>query len=414
MTSSSAWGRCPDVDAKLLQGRGTSLLADLMSTAPTTTSGSQRNLRPHLKNIKPAVLTVGGWFDAENLFGVLEAHRCFEADKANHVLVMGPWIHGGWNGGTALLGAVRFALRRPPSTTARRSSFPFFNFHLKGRGEWKRPKALVFETGTNRWREYPTPGRRRGRSRFPLPPRGRPRPEPPAEAEGVRRVPQRPGETVPYTDKIGTVMPVQSCLADQRFAARRPDVARLRGPRPLRRPLTLAGPMKATLHVSTTGTDADWVVKLIDVYPDDYPDPRPPTRRAVRTGRLSATRPRRDATGAASAKPRKPGAVQAGPADAGLVRAARRLPHLPPGPQDHGAGPEQLVPARRSQPADVRRHRPGTSVRLSEGNPPRLLFARRAVVSHRSGTALVSGAAASRWLNAGGHAPRVVSVRRRR
>src|SRR5438045_3940634 len=68
-----------------------------------------RNLRPHLKNIRPAVLTVGGWFDAENLFGVLEAHRCFEADRANNVLVMGPWIHGGWNSGTgSSLGPLAF------------------------------------------------------------------------------------------------------------------------------------------------------------------------------------------------------------------------------------------------------------------------------------------------------------------
>src|SRR5262249_12379537 len=127
---------------------------DLMAHPAYDAFWQARNLRPHLKNIKPALLTVGGWFDAENLFGVLEAHRCFEMDRANNVLVMGPWVHGGWNGGTgSSLGPISFG-----SNTGEffrdKVELPFFNFHLKGKGELKLPKALVFETGTNRWREY--------------------------------------------------------------------------------------------------------------------------------------------------------------------------------------------------------------------------------------------------------------------
>lgn len=101
-------GPLANVDKKYFKGQNT-LWNDLMAHPNYDAFWKARDLRPHLKNIKPALLTVGGWFDAENLFGVLEAHRCFEADRANNTLVMGPWIHGGWNSGKgAALGPVAF------------------------------------------------------------------------------------------------------------------------------------------------------------------------------------------------------------------------------------------------------------------------------------------------------------------
>src|SRR5262249_8641828 len=153
-------GTLAGIDAKHFHGKNL-LWNDLIQHPTYDETWKARNLRPHLKNIKPALLTVGGWFDAENLFGVLEANRRFQADRANNVLVMGPWIHGGWNFTSgASLGPVGFG-----SNTAQvyreKIELPVFHFYLKGTGEWKPPKALVFETGMNRWREHaswPPPG----------------------------------------------------------------------------------------------------------------------------------------------------------------------------------------------------------------------------------------------------------------
>src|SRR5262249_50633615 len=116
-----------------------------------------RNLRPHLRDIKPAVLTVGGWFDAENLFGALETFKTVEAKSpklAHNTLVMGPWSHGGWNRGDGeALGHVRFGAKT--SVFFREKiELPFFDAHLKGKGDFPAPKAWVFETGTNQWRRY--------------------------------------------------------------------------------------------------------------------------------------------------------------------------------------------------------------------------------------------------------------------
>jgi len=266
-------GSLADVNAKHFKGKN-HLWNDLLQHPTYDETWSARNLRPHLKNIKPALLTVGGWFDAENIFGVLEAHRCFEADKANNRLVMGPWIHGGWNfTNGAALGPVTFG-----SNTAEfyreKIELPFFNFHLKGAADPKLPGATVFETGTNRWREYPSwppPGTK------PMPlylgADGRLTKTTPEKAEFDEFL-SDPARPVPYYDKISTLMAVEYMCADQRFASRRPDVLVYEGER-LTKNVTLAGPITVELYVSTSGTDSDWIVKLIDVYPNAYPDPEP-------------------------------------------------------------------------------------------------------------------------------------------
>lgn len=237
-----------------------------------------RNLRPHLKEIRPAVMTVGGWFDAENLFGALETYKRVEQTSpgATNVLVMGPWRHGGWNGedgsklGDAPFNAKTSAFYRE------KIELPFFEFHLKGKGEWKAPEAWVFETGTNQWRrherwppaavqEKPLYFRAGGRLSF----------EAPEETEpAYDEYLSDPNRPVPFIDQITVAMAVEYMVADQRFASRRPDVLVFHTD-VLEEDVTIAGPLQAALHVSTTGTDSDWVVKLIDVYPDDYPDPNP-------------------------------------------------------------------------------------------------------------------------------------------
>lgn len=237
-----------------------------------------RNLRPHLKDIRPAVMTVGGWFDAENLFGALETYKRVEATSPGitNLLVMGPWRHGGWAGGDGdKLGDVPFNAKTS-EFYREQIELPFFEFHLKGKGELKAPEAWVFETGTNQWRRH---------DRWP-PAAAREQPlylreggalsyDPPAESESVfDEYPSDPARPVPFIDNITVAMAAEYMIADQRFAARRPDVLTYQT-EPLEEDLILSGPLRAELVVSTTGTDSDWIVKLIDVYPADFPDPNP-------------------------------------------------------------------------------------------------------------------------------------------
>lgn len=238
-----------------------------------------RNLRQHLKNIKPAVMTVGGWFDAENLFGALETYKHVEASSPNitNVLVMGPWLHGGWGGPRGdgdHLGHVSFN-DKTSAFYREKIELPFFEYHLKGKGEYKHPKAWVFETGTNQWRKHDAwPPRKATAKSFYLRDHGKLALEPPTDSDAHDEYPSDPAKPVPFMDRIAIGMSPEFMVGDQRFAGRRPDVL-VYETDVLAEDLTLAGPIQAELHVATTGTDADWIVKVIDVYPDDYPDPNP-------------------------------------------------------------------------------------------------------------------------------------------
>jgi len=248
-----------------------------------------RDLRPHLKGVKTAaVMTVGGWFDAENLFGALECYKAIEAHSpgATNTLVMGPWYHGGWgrDGGEAL-GPVPFDAKTS-DFYREKIEFPFFEYHLKGKAPDRAlPEAYAFETGTNRWRRHDAwpPANARPRSVY-LREGGALGFEPPADTEpsAADEYVSDPAHPVPYLDAIDTKMAREYMTADQRFASRRPDVLTYQTP-PLDDDLTASGPVKVRLVVSTTGTDSDWVVKLIDVWPDDAPDPDP-NPSAVRMG----------------------------------------------------------------------------------------------------------------------------------
>jgi len=246
-----------------------------------------RNVRQHLKNIRPAVMTVGGWFDAENLFGALETFKKVEmtSEGRPNVLVMGPWLHGGWSRGEGeSLGDVSFN-SKTSAYFREHIEFPFFEFHLKGVGEFKHPKAWVFETGTNQWRKHDAWPPRSAKSRslylHAQEKLSWTKPEE-TEAEGYDEYISDPKKPVPYLDKIVIGMSPEYMVADQRFAARRTDVLAYRTD-VLEEDVTIAGPIQVDLHVSTTGTDSDWIVKLIDVYPDDYPDPNP-NPKGVRMG----------------------------------------------------------------------------------------------------------------------------------
>ncbi len=239
-----------------------------------------RNIRAHIENIKPAVLTVGGWFDAENLFGALQTAKRVDATSSMtpHTLVMGPWLHGGWYFMPGdKLGDVTF--NSPTSEYFREHiQFPFFEHYLRGAGDFKPPRAWVFETGTNVWHRHDhwPPQDAKPRSLY-FHANGRLTFEPPSDADSKHAYDEYisdPAKPVPYIDKINIGMDPLYMVADQRFAARRPDVLVYQTD-VLTKDVTVAGPLHADLRVSTSGTDSDWIVKLIDVYPPDYPDPNP-------------------------------------------------------------------------------------------------------------------------------------------
>jgi putative CocE/NonD family hydrolase len=230
-----------------------------------------RNLRPHLKNVAPAVMTVGGWYDAEDLFGIFNTYRSVERQNPGvfNVLVVGPWSHGGWSRrGSTGLGNIDFGT----DTAAffqENIELPFFNQHLKGKGAHELPEAYVFETGLNRWRKFDHwPPRQLQPFAMYLGERGRLTSKPPTDSEASDSFPSDPRRPVPYTERIRFGMAAEYMTDDQRFASRRPDVL-VYQTAPLDQDLTVAGPIEAELFVSTTATDADWVVKVIDVLPAD-------------------------------------------------------------------------------------------------------------------------------------------------
>jgi putative CocE/NonD family hydrolase len=273
-------GPIPNIDARYYKGE-VPFWDEFVQHATYDEFWKLHDLRPHLKNIKPAVLTVGGWYDAENLFGVMEAYHQIEraSPGATHTLVMGPWLHGGWNAGQAdgsSLGHVSFNAKTA-DFYREKIELPFFDLHLKGKGQFKPPEAWVFETGRNQWREHAT-WPPKGAKPFELYFREKGRlatePDKSGQEDSFDEYVSDPAKPVPYIDKIGTRLMTDYMVADQRFAARRPDVL-VYETEVLEEDVTLVGPLVADLHVSTSGTDSDWIVKLIDVYPDDFPDPNP-------------------------------------------------------------------------------------------------------------------------------------------
>jgi putative CocE/NonD family hydrolase len=236
-----------------------------------------RNLRRYMTNIRPAMMTVGGWFDAEDLFGPLRLYESIgkQSPGSPNMIVMGPWVHGGWSRGHGdWLGNVPFN-----SKTAEfyrdNIEFPFFVYHLKGKGEPKLPEAYMFETGRNEWHRHDTwPPKHAAARRLYFAEAGKLAAQTPSGADTFDEYISDPNKPVPYISDVTQDMAVTYMVADQRFATSRTDVLVYQTD-PLETDMRVAGPVKVTLYVSTTGTDSDFVVKLIDVYPGDFPDPEP-------------------------------------------------------------------------------------------------------------------------------------------
>jgi len=240
----------------------------------------QRALVRYLKRATVPALTVGGWWDAEDMYGSLTTYATMESSdtNSNNHFVMGPWNHGLWAGHqdpkAEALGNLRFG--SPTGEYFRKQiQARWFAFWLKGKGDGRFPEATVFDAGANAWLTFDTwpPKQARVRKLY-LHETSRLSFDPPTSTRGFDAYVSDPAHPVPYR-----VRPVEwtydprgshwdNWMAeDQRFVHNRPDVLSWETP-PLAEDVTIAGNLSAHLYASTTGSDADWVVKLIDVYPD--------------------------------------------------------------------------------------------------------------------------------------------------
>ena len=351
-----------------------------------------RSLWRHFKKITPAVLTVGGWYDAEDLMGPLRTYRAIEQDNpaAQHHLVMGPWTHGGWSRGPgSRVGNLDFG-QATGDYYRDHIEFPFFMRHLKGKKDAAPvSEATVFETGTNRWRTFDAwPPAGLEKKTWFLRDGGSLRPEPASgTGDAFDEYMSDPSRPVPYVGHVQMGMQGDYMTEDQRFATTRPDVLVYQTP-VLEEDLTVLGPIGVTLHVSTTGTDSDFVVKVIDVYPQDLPTPDwkgpgPRPANYVRHGRLPATGTRRAVPRQVPSQLREARAVRAGHTRHGLVRARGRGAHVQARAPPDGAGAELVVPARGPEPAGLRGH-PARKARGFQGRDAACLPIRGAAVrDHR-------------------------------
>jgi putative CocE/NonD family hydrolase len=267
-------GSLANVDAKYFHGQVPGW-TELMDHGTYDSLWQARDILPHLRDIRPAVLTVSGWYDANNLYGALHVHEriVHQSPTTSARLVVGPWWHGQWSIARGdSINALHFGA--PTGEFFRTTiQFPFFEYYLKGREAAKLAPVYAFQTGANTWRTFDA---------WP-PPAAQPRSiylraggalsfDPPTDSSAAAfdEYVSDPARPVPYVPVLSTDMDPDYMSQDQRFAASRPDVL-VYETAPLDSDLTIAGPVSPDLVVSTTGTDADWVVKLIDVYPTQTP-----------------------------------------------------------------------------------------------------------------------------------------------
>lgn len=245
-----------------------------------------RLITPHLTNVKPAVMVVGGFFDAEDAYGTFATYKAIEKQNpgANNILVAGPWFHGGWVRSTgSSFGDIQFG--QPTSTYYQQNlELPFFKFYLKGEGDFNPAEANIFVTGSNQWKRFNAwpPAETESRNLY-LQPNGKLAFTKVGRTDSWDEYVSDPANPVPYQDGVQAKRTREYMIDDQRFAARRPDVKTYQTD-VLTEDITLTGPVLANLVVATTGTDADYVVKLIDVYPENTPNPNPNPKNLIMGG----------------------------------------------------------------------------------------------------------------------------------
>ncbi len=233
-----------------------------------------RNTLNHFNKVTPAVMTVGGWYDNEDLYGSLNTYETIERKNpdAYNILVLGPWSHGGWaRSDGSSFGDLNFE-SNTSQYYQRNLELTFFKYHLKGKGIKDLSEISVFETGTNKWNyfsEWPPKNSELvnlylgGNSKLLY--------EQASSRVNYSEYISDPSNPVPYTAKFHKTRTMYNktyMVEDQRFVSSRSDVISFKSDE-LSEKLTLAGPIEVELYVSTSGTDSDWIVKLIDVFPDD-------------------------------------------------------------------------------------------------------------------------------------------------
>jgi putative CocE/NonD family hydrolase len=264
-------GSVENVDKLYLKG-AIPFWEDMMQHPNRDEFWQKRAIIPHLRNVAPAVMTVTGWYDAEDLYGSFKTYQSVEKlnPNVNSVLVVGPWHHGGWASVDGdKLGNVSFGSKTGAFYRAE-IELPFFEKYLKDAEHSAPAEATVFETGSNTWRTFDAwPPKNVESQTLYLKPHGKldfHQPEG-KDAESFDEFVSDPSKPVPYTETVTPRMTIEYMVDDQRFASRRPDVLTYQT-EPFAEETVIAGPIQTDLWVSTTGTDADWIVKLIDVRPD--------------------------------------------------------------------------------------------------------------------------------------------------
>jgi len=236
----------------------------------------ERNILQHLNNVRVPLLNIAGWFDAEDYRGPLEIYNTVE--RMNHgnrnTIVIGPWRHGGWHGEGETLGDIHFG-SKTGYHFMEEIEYPFFMYYLKDTGECKVPEAFVFQTGENQWRSLDTwPPQNVEEKKVFFHSSGKLSFSPAWNGPEIsyNEFISDPDKPVPWSTLIQTQQGHVWMVEDQGFASERPDVLVYQSDI-LEEDVTIAGPIIACLSVSTSGTDADWVVKLIDVYPGNSEEP---------------------------------------------------------------------------------------------------------------------------------------------
>ena len=237
----------------------------------------KRSIIPHLNEVKPAVLTVGGWFDAEDLYGPLTIYKTIEKNNPEtyNTIVMGPWSHGDWSRepGSQVISNIYFG--DSISTWYQKNiERVFFNHFLKEseNSNPALPEAYMFDTGKHKWEKFDNwPPKESQWKSFYFQEKGE-LTEVTPEGNRFTTYVSDPSNPVPYSQDIKLNFTPRKYMADdQRFAARRPDVLTFTS-EVLSQDMTLAGEVMANLKVATSQTDADWVVKIIDIFPGDQPN----------------------------------------------------------------------------------------------------------------------------------------------
>lgn len=229
----------------------------------------------HMHDVKPAVMVVGGLFDKEDCYGAFDTYKSIkEQSPATELyLVEGPWFHGGWaRGMTEFWNKYYIGPEATSDYFIKNIEYPFFRYYLEGKGEKPKSGAMIYDSGSLKWTQYADGWplvKRAETTPFYLHADGKVSTSAPTASTGVVTYISDPAKPVPYHNEVESSTSRNYMIDDQRFAAQRPDVLVFQT-EPLKENLQLAGEIEVDLMVDISTTDADFIVKVIDVFPDDF------------------------------------------------------------------------------------------------------------------------------------------------